>query len=291
MTMKVYPNQWRWQDNLERARMLLCLSWLVRVEDTPEHREWLTRVTDDLLAWQQRSGALRERLAQVHSGHFRTPQSNEEYGTGETPLLQQDGDPVTDQLYTTGFALLGLHEAVGATGDPKMKRAEDKLAEYLCRDSDPFDETALSERHLVSRLRRPPLGGLGQFRRHRLGRLLDRKRLGPGLDGRNPGLAPAGNHRLGLHRQKPRAGFLPKAKGPDATGWPVVIWLAAARVGQEASRLRRLRETSAGRRRLPNPASALCIPTMCGPRGRLKSGSRNATNVLGQARCRRRSAG
>ena len=37
------------------------------------------------------------------------------------------------QLYTTGFALLGLHEAVGATGDLKLKRAEDKLAEYLCR--------------------------------------------------------------------------------------------------------------------------------------------------------------
>jgi hypothetical protein len=133
MTMKVYPDQWLWQDNLERARMLLCLSWLVRVEDTPEHREWLTRVAGDLLAWQQPSGAIHERLGQVHGGHFRTPQRNEEYGTGETPLLQQNGDPVTDQLYTTGFALLGLHEAVGATGDPKLKRAEDKLAEYLCR--------------------------------------------------------------------------------------------------------------------------------------------------------------
>jgi hypothetical protein len=133
MTMKVYPDQWLWQDNLERARMLLCLSWLVRVEDTPEHREWLTRVAGDLLAWQQPSGAIHERLGQAHGGGFRTPKSNEEYGTGETPLLQQNGDPVTDQLYTTGFALLGLHEAVGATGDAKLKHAEDKLAEYLCR--------------------------------------------------------------------------------------------------------------------------------------------------------------
>jgi hypothetical protein len=133
MTMKVYPDQWRWQDNLERARMLLCLAWLVRVEDTPEHREWLTRVAGDLLTWQQPSGAIHERLGQVRSGHFSTPQRNEDYGTGETPLLQQNGDPVSDQLYTTGFALLGLHEAVGATGDPKLKRAEDKLAEYLCR--------------------------------------------------------------------------------------------------------------------------------------------------------------
>jgi hypothetical protein len=133
MTMKVYPGQWRWQDNLERAHMLLCLAWLVRVEDTPEHREWLIRVAGDLLAWQQPSGAIRERLVTLPRGQFRVPQRNEDYGTTETPLLQKDGDPVTDQLYTTGFALLGLHEAVGATGDPKLKLAEDKLAQYLCR--------------------------------------------------------------------------------------------------------------------------------------------------------------
>ena len=133
MTMKAYPAQWRWQDNLERARMLLCLSWLVRLEDTPEHREWLRKVANDLLACQQPSGSIHERLAAAHGGHYQTPQRNEDYGTGETPLTQQNGDPVSDQLYTTGFALLGLHEAVGATGDKQLKAAEDKLAEYLCR--------------------------------------------------------------------------------------------------------------------------------------------------------------
>jgi len=133
MTMKVYPAQWRWQDNLERAHMLLCLAWLVRVEDTPEHREWLNRVAGDLIACQQPSGAIHERLGPPHAGHYRTPQSNAEYGTGETPLVQQNGDPVSDQLYTTGFALLGFHEAVGATGDLKLKRAGDELAAYLCR--------------------------------------------------------------------------------------------------------------------------------------------------------------
>src|SRR2546423_15611213 len=45
----------------------------------------------------------------------------------------ENGDLFRHQLYTTGFALLGLHEAVGATGDQKFKRAEDKLAEFLCR--------------------------------------------------------------------------------------------------------------------------------------------------------------
>jgi hypothetical protein len=61
------------------------------------------------------------------------PQSNEAYGTSETPLIQENGDPVSDQLYTTGFALLGLREAAAATGDVKLRAAENRLAEYLAR--------------------------------------------------------------------------------------------------------------------------------------------------------------
>jgi hypothetical protein len=133
MTMKAYPAQWRWQSNLERARMLLCLAWLVRVEDTAAHREWLNRMAGDLIVDQQPSGAIRERLGGAKGDYFRTPRSNEDYGTSETPLLQQNGDPVSDQLYTTGFALLGLHEAATASGDACWKRAEDRLGEYLCR--------------------------------------------------------------------------------------------------------------------------------------------------------------
>jgi hypothetical protein len=131
MTMENYPQGWRLKDNTERARMLLCLAWLVRVEDTAEHRQWLTRVATDLLTTQQPSGALRERFGQ--GGHFQAPASNAAYGTGEAPLGQRAGDPVSDQLYTTGFALLGLHEAVAATGDKDLKAAEDNLARYLCR--------------------------------------------------------------------------------------------------------------------------------------------------------------
>ena len=133
MMMKAYPAQWRWQDNIQRARMLPCLAWLVRVDDTPEHREWLKRVASDLIKQQQPNGALHEQFNAADNGHYRIPQSNEAYGTSETPLIQQNGDPVSDQLYVTGFALFGLHEAVAATGDAELKRAEDKLAEFLCR--------------------------------------------------------------------------------------------------------------------------------------------------------------
>jgi hypothetical protein len=135
MTMAAYEkSQWRWNDNMERSRMLLCLAWLVRVEDNPEHRAWLTKIATDLLAAQEpKTGAIADRLANAGGGHYRIPDSNEAYGTSETPLIQKNGDPVSDQLYSTGFALLGLHEAVGATGDEKLRAAEDKLAAYLCR--------------------------------------------------------------------------------------------------------------------------------------------------------------
>jgi hypothetical protein len=134
MTMDAYAKtQWRWNDNMERSRMLLCLAWLVRVDDTPEHRAWLMTIAEDLLAAQHESGAIADRLANAGGGHYQIPQSNEAYGTTETPLIQKNGDPVSDQLYATGFALLGLREAVGATGDARLRAAEDKLAAYLCR--------------------------------------------------------------------------------------------------------------------------------------------------------------
>ena len=134
MTMDAYgKRQWRWNDNMERSRMLLCLAWLVRVADTPTHRAWLTTVATDLLEAQHESGAIADRLANAGGGHYQIPQSNDAYGTSETPLIQKNGDPVSDQLYATGFALLGLHEAAAATGDEKLRAAEEKLAAYLCR--------------------------------------------------------------------------------------------------------------------------------------------------------------
>ncbi len=44
ITMAGFPDKWIWNDNMERAHMLLGLSWLVRLEDTPEHRQWARTV-------------------------------------------------------------------------------------------------------------------------------------------------------------------------------------------------------------------------------------------------------
>ena len=59
--------------------------------------------------------------------------NNEDYGTFEAPLNQENDDPVSDFLYTSNFALLGLHEAAAALGDPKIKAVEDKLADFIIR--------------------------------------------------------------------------------------------------------------------------------------------------------------
>ena len=134
-TMEAYPDRWRWTNGIqqERARMLLPLSWLVRIDDTPEHRAWLLRIAQDLLACQDDCGAIREALGSSEQGRYGAPKSNEEYGTSEAPLIQENGDPLCDLLYTTNFAFFGLHEAAATTGDPTYREAEDRLADFLCR--------------------------------------------------------------------------------------------------------------------------------------------------------------
>lgn len=134
MTVEAFPT-WSWTNGLtqEMARMLLPLAFLVRVEDTLEHRFWLDRIAAELLAHMQPSGAIYERLGLLEDGAYPSPRSNEDYGTTEASLIQENGDPACDLLYTTNFAFLGLHEAAAATGDTKLKEAEHRLAEFLCR--------------------------------------------------------------------------------------------------------------------------------------------------------------
>jgi len=134
MTVAQYPNGWRWTNGLaqEKARILLPLAWLVRVKDTPEHRAWLRTAVDGLAALQEPCGAIREELGLPGKGMYPPPSSNDDYGRHEASLIQRNGDPVSDLLYTTNFAFLGLHEAA-AVGDEAAQHAEEKLAGFLCR--------------------------------------------------------------------------------------------------------------------------------------------------------------
>jgi hypothetical protein len=134
-TMQAYPDNWLWTNGMqqERARMLLPLSWLVRIEGTDEHRQWLRKIAEDMLKLQDASGAIREELGAPDKGSCAPPKSHDEYGTRETSIIQNNGDPASDFLYTIGFAFLGLHEAAAATNDSFYTDAENKLADFVCR--------------------------------------------------------------------------------------------------------------------------------------------------------------
>ena len=137
MMNEAYPERWFWAtacSPIDYARMLLVCSWLVRVEDTPEHRQWLKFYADKLAELQdEETGAIREEVIHYPHLQFRIPQSNAEYGHSESGLAAKDGDPVTDQLYSTNFALFGLNEAYAATGDPQYRQMRDRLADFLIR--------------------------------------------------------------------------------------------------------------------------------------------------------------
>lgn len=135
LMMEAYPDNWRWTNGIqqERGRMLLTLAWLVRVDDQAEHRAWLRRIANDMRKSQVSCGAIREELGNLDKGLYRPPRSNAEYGAREAPLIEKNGDPVADMLYTCNFAFLGLHEAAAATGEPIYREMEDALAEFLVR--------------------------------------------------------------------------------------------------------------------------------------------------------------
>ena len=128
-TMNAFPDGWGSEGNrheTERCRMLLPLAWLLRVDDTEEHREWLRLILEYVLATQHASGAIRH-------GIVKETTSNDQYGTGECALIQSNGDPVADLLYATNFAFVGLHEAAAVTADREILQAEDRLADFLIR--------------------------------------------------------------------------------------------------------------------------------------------------------------
>jgi hypothetical protein len=134
ITMESYPDKWLWGSSLQtqRARMILPLAWLVRVEDTEEHRGWLDKMINEMLKYQAPSGAFREEIGKG-KGHFRELKTNDDYGTDEGSLIYQNGDPIACMIYTNNFAIFSLHEAARATGNPKYLAATNKLSDFLTR--------------------------------------------------------------------------------------------------------------------------------------------------------------
>ncbi len=136
LMMDAYPDKWKTQNGVqqERARMVLPLAWLVRIENTPEHVKWLNEVVSKLLEYQEPFGAIREELGHEGSdAHKILVTSNEAYGTNEASLIAVNGDPVADMLYTCNFLFFGLNEAAHATNNPEYFKALEKLSDFLIR--------------------------------------------------------------------------------------------------------------------------------------------------------------
>ena len=134
ITMDAYPDKWLWGSSMQtqRARMILPLAWLVRVEDTPEHRQWLDKMVNEILKYQDESGAIQEELGKG-KGQFKALNSNADYGSDEGSLVFRNGEKASCMLYTCNFAVFSLNEAAQATGNKKYKEATDKLSDFLTR--------------------------------------------------------------------------------------------------------------------------------------------------------------
>ena len=137
-----YAHTWICQVGLtsEAARVLLPLAWLVRVEDTAEHRKWVRDVAAVLLERQQPCGAIHDwpygfntTGGEPTQCNHRPPASNAEYGTGESTMQQAAADPAADLLYSNNFVLHALHEAAAATQDPKLVAAARSLRDFVLR--------------------------------------------------------------------------------------------------------------------------------------------------------------
>ena len=135
LMMKGYPNDWNWTNGIqqERARMILPLAWLYRVEPTEQHKQWLEFMTEELLKNQVACGGIREELGNEAKSMFGCTPSNDAYGRTEASLIFKNGDPVADMLYTTNFAFVGLYEVAMATQNPVYLKAVNRMRDFLVR--------------------------------------------------------------------------------------------------------------------------------------------------------------
>ncbi|MGI6354287.1 MAG: hypothetical protein GX937_05950 [Lentisphaerae bacterium] len=132
--MQDYPRlQWMNNYSAEVAKLIMPLSFLLRLEDTPQHRAWLERVVADLEALFQPCGAIADTVRDLELATYPPPRSNAEYGTREACLIQENGDPCCDLLYTVPFAYAGLHEAYAATGNEHWRQLSDRITDFIIR--------------------------------------------------------------------------------------------------------------------------------------------------------------
>lgn len=131
---KYFPDFY-WQNGAsgDWCRVLLPYAMLVEVDDTPEHRQWLDRVVKFFISKLNKYNTVPELMGKRELGRYPSPSCNADHGRGESALIQFNGDPACDLLYSINYGFIGLHEACMATGNPEYKAALDGMAEFFCR--------------------------------------------------------------------------------------------------------------------------------------------------------------
>jgi len=110
--MSLYPDLRREQSETEEmCRLILPLAVLYDVTSEEKHKKFLYRVTADLEKHRHPFGG----YCEWDTG-YQASCSRE--STGECSLLTENGDPVTDSLYSMNWLPLGFAYAYHATGDP-----------------------------------------------------------------------------------------------------------------------------------------------------------------------------
>jgi len=132
--MENYQNMtWTEYITTEQARLLLPLSWYVRVKQDQNSKNMLKIVATDVYNRIQSFGGIQEWLGPGACLDC-PPASNAAYGTGEGPIVQNNGDTCNDYLYTHNFALIGFLEASYAVpSEPMYKNALNQLSEFTVR--------------------------------------------------------------------------------------------------------------------------------------------------------------
>ncbi len=113
--MGLYPELRREQsETQEMCRLILPLALLYDVTGEEKHREFLYRVTADLEKQRHPFGGYRE-----WDTGYKAVCSRE--SRGECSLLSENGDPVTDSLYSMNWLPVGFAYAYYATKDPYFR--------------------------------------------------------------------------------------------------------------------------------------------------------------------------
>lgn len=94
---------------------------------------------DDMMKYQDaKTGALRDAVGEKHEGkgQFGPFAKNSDYGKHESPVIQKNGDPCTDSLYTSSFAMMTLNEAYAAMASIQNTELAAKYQQYAKSLSD-----------------------------------------------------------------------------------------------------------------------------------------------------------